>query len=48
MAYQVKRADFDHVLIRNAAREGVEVIEGCKVGRWIFSRTRRRGGPGHP
>lgn len=32
MAYQVKRADFDHVLIRNAAREGVEVIEGCKVG----------------
>lgn len=32
MAYQVKRADFDHILIRNAAREGVEVIEGCKVG----------------
>ena len=31
MAYQVKRADFDHILIRNAAREGVEVIEGCKV-----------------
>lgn len=31
MAYQVKRAEFDHILIRNAAREGVEVIEGCKV-----------------
>ncbi|QID19679.1 NAD(P)/FAD-dependent oxidoreductase [Nitrogeniibacter mangrovi] len=30
-AYQVKRADFDHVLIRNAARRGAEVIEGCKV-----------------
>jgi flavin-dependent dehydrogenase len=30
-AYQVKRAEFDHILIRNAAREGVEVIEGCKV-----------------
>lgn len=30
-AYQVKRADFDHILIRNAARKGVEVIEGCKV-----------------
>lgn len=32
MAYQVKRADFDHILIRNAEREGVQVIEGCKVG----------------
>ncbi len=31
-AYQVKRADFDLILIRNAAREGAEVIEGCKVG----------------
>jgi len=30
-AYQVKRADFDHILIRNAARAGAEVIEGCKV-----------------
>ena len=30
-AYQVKRADFDHILIRNAARRGAEVIEGCKV-----------------
>jgi flavin-dependent dehydrogenase len=30
-AYQVRRADFDHVLIRNAARHGAEVIEGCKV-----------------
>ena len=30
-AYQVKRAEFDTVLIRNAARLGVEVHEGCKV-----------------
>lgn len=31
VAYQVKRAEFDHVLIRNAARKGAEVIEGCRV-----------------
>ncbi len=31
-AYQVKRADFDHVLIRNAEKRGAQVIEGCKVG----------------
>jgi flavin-dependent dehydrogenase len=30
-AYQVKRAEFDTVLIRNAARKGVEVHEGCKA-----------------
>lgn len=30
-AYQVKRADFDHILIRNAAKRGVQVIEGCRV-----------------
>lgn len=30
-AYQVKRAEFDHILIRNAARSGAKVIEGCKV-----------------
>ncbi len=31
MAYQVRRADFDHVLIRNAARRGADVVEGCRV-----------------
>jgi len=31
MAYQVRRADFDHVLIRNAARKGADVVEGCRV-----------------
>jgi flavin-dependent dehydrogenase len=30
-AYQVKRAEFDEILIRNAARSGANVIEGCKV-----------------
>ena len=31
MAYQVRRADFDHVLIRNAAKRGADVVEGCRV-----------------
>jgi flavin-dependent dehydrogenase len=30
-AYQVRRAEFDEILIRNAARKGVEVHEGCKA-----------------
>lgn len=30
-AYQVKRAEFDEILIRNAARQGVAVHEGCKA-----------------
>jgi len=30
-AYQVKRAEFDEILFRNAARKGVEVHEGCKA-----------------
>jgi flavin-dependent dehydrogenase len=30
-AYQVRRAEFDEILIRNAARKGVEVFEGCKA-----------------
>jgi flavin-dependent dehydrogenase len=30
-AYQVKRAEFDEILIRNAERKGVEVHEGCKA-----------------
>jgi len=28
-SYQVKRAEFDEILIRNAAQEGVQVQEGC-------------------
>lgn len=30
-AYQVRRSQFDEILIRNAARHGVEVLEGCRV-----------------
>lgn len=35
-AYHVHRADFDHVLIRNADRKGAEVIEGCRVKDVVF------------
>ena len=31
MAYQVRRSEFDHILIRNAARKGAQVVEGCEV-----------------
>lgn len=31
MAYQVRRSDFDHILIRNAARQGAKVLENCRV-----------------
>jgi flavin-dependent dehydrogenase len=31
MAYQVRRSEFDEILIRNASRKGVNVIEGCRV-----------------
>jgi flavin-dependent dehydrogenase len=30
-AYQVRRSQFDEILIRNAARAGARVIEGCRV-----------------
>jgi flavin-dependent dehydrogenase len=30
-AYQVRRSQFDEILIRNAARRGAEIIEGCRV-----------------
>jgi flavin-dependent dehydrogenase len=30
-AYQVRRSEFDQILIRNAARVGAEVIEGARV-----------------
>jgi flavin-dependent dehydrogenase len=31
LAYQVKRAEFDDILIRNAEKSGVEVHQGCKA-----------------
>ena len=30
-AYQVRRSEFDEILIRRATRAGAEVIEGCRV-----------------
>jgi len=30
-AYQVRRSQFDHILIRNAARAGAQVLEQCRV-----------------
>ena len=30
-AYQVRRSEFDEILIRNAGRKGAAVIEGCRV-----------------
>ncbi len=30
-AYQVRRSDFDLVLIRNAERNGAQVLQGCRV-----------------
>lgn len=30
-AYQVKRAEFDHILVQNARRKGAQVHEGCKA-----------------
>ena len=31
MAYQVRRSEFDEILIRNAARKQARVVEGCQV-----------------
>ncbi len=31
MAYQVRRSEFDHILLRNAANSGARVVEGCEV-----------------
>jgi len=31
MAYQVRRAEFDEILIRNASRKNARVVEGCLV-----------------
>ncbi len=36
-SYQVRRSEFDEILIRNAARAGAEVIEGCRVRDVAFS-----------
>src|SRR5262249_5252483 len=30
-SYQVRRSEFDHLLLRNAAAKGTEIVEGCRV-----------------
>lgn len=36
MAYQVRRAEFDEILIRNASRKNARVVEGCQVQNVVF------------
>jgi flavin-dependent dehydrogenase len=43
MAYQVKRADFDHLLLGHAAEQGVEVREGTAVKDVLFESGRAVG-----
>jgi 2-polyprenyl-6-methoxyphenol hydroxylase-like FAD-dependent oxidoreductase len=40
-AYEVRRSEFDHVLLKNAAANGVQVIEGCRVTGVDFPGARR-------
>jgi 2-polyprenyl-6-methoxyphenol hydroxylase-like FAD-dependent oxidoreductase len=44
-AYQVRRSQFDEILIRNAAHAGAQVIEGCRV-RSVEFRPERDGTEG--
>ena len=39
-AYQVRRAEFDEILIRRASRAGAQVIEGCRVRAADVSRAK--------
>ena len=40
-SFQVRRSEFDEILIRNAARLGAEVIEGCRVKSVAFAADHR-------
>ncbi len=40
-SFQVRRADFDHILLKNAAAKGARVIEGCRVTELDLSRPDR-------
>jgi len=35
-SFQVRRSEFDEILIRNAGRKGAKVIEGCRVREVVF------------
>ncbi len=41
-SFQVRRSTFDHILLKNAAAKGAEVIEGCKITAVAFPES------GHP
>ena len=45
-AYQVRRSQFDEILIRNAAHAGAQVIEGCRVRTVEFQADRGSTGVG--
>jgi flavin-dependent dehydrogenase len=36
-SYQVRRSEFDHVLLKNAAAKGAEIVEGMRVTEITFS-----------
>ena len=38
-SYQVRRSEFDHILLKNAAAKGAVVIEGCRVTKVDFPTT---------
>jgi len=41
-SFQVRRSTFDHILLKNAAAKGVEIVEGCRVTSVAFPEN------GHP
>ncbi len=41
MSYQVRRSEFDEILVRRAARQGARVVEGCRVRDVEFLPDRR-------
>jgi 2-polyprenyl-6-methoxyphenol hydroxylase-like FAD-dependent oxidoreductase len=45
-SYQVRRSEFDEILLRNAARKGANVVEGCRVRTVDFPAGNRDAGDG--
>lgn len=41
-AYQVRRSDFDHTLLKNAKAKGANIIEGCRVNKVEFDEASPR------
>jgi flavin-dependent dehydrogenase len=38
-SFQVRRSEFDHILLRNAAAKGARVVEGCRVVEFDVAHT---------